>query len=241
MAKDTNQTTHIPSVENISSYESALKQIEPSVLNSLSKEDAQTILDLKNTFIKSLNTRQIYRTETEMRISVLNDGDHPTLASKYWQAIREISSEFETIVRDSFQLRRSALHKQKLLKDLQKAKDKGNTLKQSFLEIDLEEWHFQDSMHQMQLKDRIREVKIWSKILEELNDGSFNDQDVNDHQAKSYFHKFQTKAQALTDKSSHADIINTIGPLSTIQRLDNGKGELLNFKEAQLRLNQSNQ
>jgi len=33
--------------------------------------------------------RQVWRTDTEARVSVLNDLKHPTNASKYWQAVRE--------------------------------------------------------------------------------------------------------------------------------------------------------
>jgi len=32
---------------------------------------------------------KIFRTETEIRVGVLDDGRHPTKAAKYWQAVRE--------------------------------------------------------------------------------------------------------------------------------------------------------
>ena len=42
------------------------------------EEFRKLIPELKDTWVK----KQIYRTETEMRLSVLNDGRHPTKGSK---------------------------------------------------------------------------------------------------------------------------------------------------------------
>ena len=36
------------------------------------------------------------------------------------------------------------------------------------------------------LRHRMREIKMWSKLKKEFNDGSFNDKDVNEHQLESY-------------------------------------------------------
>ena len=35
-------------------------------------------------------------------------------------------------------------------------------------------------------KHRMREIKMWSGLKKEFNDGSFNDKDVNQHQLESY-------------------------------------------------------
>lgn len=225
-----------PSLKSMGNLETALKEVEPSIINVLSKEDSKVILDLKDTFVKILNTQQIYRTETEMRVSVLNDGQHPTTASKYWQAVREMGSMFEEIIRDSFNLRRHAIQKDHYDIKLQKAIDKGNTIKQRYLEIDMEEWHYNHQSQERQLKDRIREVKIWGKIIEELNDGSFNDMDVNEHQAKSYAMTFQNRVNALPENASSSEVMNIVGPLSTLQRLKNNEEKLLSFSEARLKL-----
>ena len=39
----------------------------------------------------SIAKKQMWRTDTEARFSVLNDAKHPTNASKYWQAVKEQS------------------------------------------------------------------------------------------------------------------------------------------------------
>ena len=225
-----------PNTKNLGTLETTLKEFEPSILNVLSEDDAKTVLGLKDTFVKILNTQQIYRTETEMRVSVLNDGQHPTNASKYWQAIREMGSMFEEIIRDSFNLRRHAILKDAQEIRLQKSIDKGNTIKQRYIEIDMEEWNYDHQQQHRQLKDRIREVKIWGQILKELNDGSFDDTDVNSHQAKSYAMSFQNKVSALPESASSSEVMNLVGPLTTLKRLQNNKGNLLSFSEAKLRL-----
>jgi hypothetical protein len=53
------------------------------ILSVLKQEDAQSIVALKEELTDTWTKKQIFRTETEMRISVLNDGKHPTQASKY--------------------------------------------------------------------------------------------------------------------------------------------------------------
>ena len=53
------------------------------VLNVLKEHDAQLIRELREELTDTWSKRQIFRTETEMRVSVLNDVKHPTPASKY--------------------------------------------------------------------------------------------------------------------------------------------------------------
>ena len=55
----------------------------------LNKEHNKFLQELKEELVDTHDKVQIYRTETEMRYSVLNDGRFPTKASKYWQAVRE--------------------------------------------------------------------------------------------------------------------------------------------------------
>ena len=44
-------------------------------------------------------------------------------------------------------------------------------------------------------KHRMREIKMWSKLKAEFNDGSFNDKDVNQHQLESYGMQYAEKAK----------------------------------------------
>jgi len=81
-------------------------------------------------------------------------------------------------------------------------------------------------------RDRMRELKMWSKLKKEFNDGSFNDQDVNEHQLESYNKIMQHKSKTLTSGSSQAEVFNVLGQLKTIERVKRD-GELEhNRKEA---------
>ena len=66
--------------------------------NILDKDDVKSfkklIPELQDTWMK----KQMFRTETEMRFSVLSDNKYPTKAAKYWQSVREQNTHFENLV-----------------------------------------------------------------------------------------------------------------------------------------------
>ena len=64
--------------------------------------------------------------------------------------------------------------------------------------------------------DRVREIEHWSRIKKELDDGSFDTQNVNTHQKESLKLQLQERAKNLTAGSSQGEMINVIGPLKTI-------------------------
>ena len=186
------------------------------VLNILTSEDAESLLKLKNELSDTWTKKQIFRTETEMRISVLNDAHHPTNASKYWQAVREQNSHFEQLMVLSFSIRRNEIKRQKLYKKYESTTD---SLKKAEIQVDLDENLFIKASLEQEAKDRIRELNLWSKLKNELDDGSFDTQNVNTHQAESLQLKLYHRANTLTEHSGMADIVNTLGSLSTLERL----------------------
>ena len=218
----------------------ATEDLKP-ILSVLKEEDAQTIVALKEELTDNWTKKQIFRTETEMRISVLNDGKHPTAASKYWQAVREQSAHFDAMMGLSFDLRRSEIKRMKLERKLQKAIDAGDDLKQMELQIDLEENLYGRANMEQVAKDRVREIATWSKLKAELDDGSFDSQNVNSHQATSYRLALENRAKALGPNAGPAEVINAVGPLRTVERLQQQDGNLLTFSEAKLQLQQNTQ
>jgi hypothetical protein len=50
----------------------------------------------------------------------------------------------------------------------------------------------------------MREIKLWSTLKKEFDDGSFDTQDVNRHQLDSYALIMKNKAETLTSGSSHS-------------------------------------
>lgn len=201
-----------------------------ALLSVLREEDAASLIQLKDELADNWNKKQIFRTETEMRVSVLNDANHPTPASKYWQSVREMSAHFDELMNLSFNLRREQVKREKLELKMQKAVDKGDVLKQKELQIDLDSNAYNVTCMQQVAQDRIREIRTWSKIKAELNDGTFDDQNVNTHQAESFKSWFEMRVRSLSDSSSPSEVINAVGPHATLQRLDQN-GKLLTFSE----------
>jgi hypothetical protein len=80
--------------------------------------------ELRDTWTK----KQVFRTETEMRFSVLNDMKYPTKAAKYWQCVREQNVYLENLMSLSFDYRRTEV---KLKRLQQKLKDETDELKKN--------------------------------------------------------------------------------------------------------------
>lgn len=210
------------------------------ILSVLKEEDAKAILVLKEELADNWNKKQIFRTETEMRVSVLNDAKHPTNASKYWQSVREMSAHFDAMMNLSFDMRRNNLERLKLERKMQKAIDREDDIKQAELQIDLDQNLYNKACMEQVAHDRVREIQTWSKLKDELNDGSFDDKNVNTHQAVSLRLALENRVKALGPQSSPSEVINAVGPLQTVERLSKDN-KLLDFKEANLQLQQGQQ
>lgn len=224
--------------EQIKHELAATDDLKP-ILAVLKEEDAKQILILKDELADNWNKKQIFRTETEMRVSVLNDAKHPTPASKYWQSVREMSAHFDAMMNLSFEMRRNQVERLKLERKMDKAVAAGDDLKQMEIQISLDQNLYGKACMEQVAHDRVREIQTWSKIKAELNDGSFDDQNVNSHQSVSLKLALQNRALALGPGASDAERINAVGPLQTLERLTKEDGKLLDFKEAKANLLQS--
>ena len=185
----------------------------------LTEDDKSYLESIEHEISDTMNKRQIHRTETEMRVSVLQDGKHPTLAAKYWQSVREQGVMIDGLIQLGFSYKRLDV---KYRKAKAKLLDVTGFEKEE-LEIDIEEMEVAKISTKVQAFDRMREVKLWSKIKKELDDGSFNTKNVDEHQKDSLMKTLENRARALTESSSQAEIINVLGPLETIQKLNGVK------------------
>ena len=187
------------------------------------KEFKLLIPELKDTWKK----KQVFRTETEMRFSVLSDNKYPTRAAKYWQCVREQNTHFENLMHLSFDARKNDVEIEKLRAKIKKEKDK---LEKQLLQIELEEKVYSKASMELVAKHRMREVATWSKLKKEFHDGSFDDRDVNTHQAQSYKIRLEHQKATLTPGSSQPEVFNVLGQLDTLNRVMKD-GELLPNKE----------
>ena len=176
------------------------------------KEFKSLIPELKDTWKK----KQVFRTETEMRFSVLSDNKYPTRAAKYWQSVREQNTHFENLMHLSFDARKNAVEIKKVEKKIKQEKD---PLEKQLLQIDLEQKVYNQASMELVAKHRMREVATWSKLKLEFDDGNFDKKDVNKHQAHSYLLRLQEQKKTLTPGSSQPEVFNVLGQLESLERV----------------------
>ena len=187
---------------------------------SQASEFKKMVPELQDTWSK----KQMFRTETEMRFSVLSDNKHGTNAAKYWQSVREQNSHFENLMSLSFEYRKNDVEIEKLEhKIIDPNEDK---FEKKLAKIELEEKLYARANMELVAKARMKEISTWSKLKKEFNDGKFDDRDVNTHQAESYMHRLEQQKLTLTAASSQPEVFNVLGQLETLKRVRKS-GELL--------------
>ena len=184
--------------------------------NILDKEDVKDfkklIPELQDTWMK----KQMFRTETEMRFSVLSDNKYPTKAAKYWQSVREQNTHFENLVHLSFDARKNEVEIEKLQRDIKKEKD---PIDKKMKQIELEEKLYGKAQMELVAKHRMREVATWSKLKKQFDDGNFDKKDVNSHQAHSYMLRLQHQKNTITPGTSQPEVFNVLGQIDTLERV----------------------
>ena len=202
----------------------------PSLNNLLDVEDVKEFKALTGELRDTWTKKQVFRTETEMRMSVLQDAKYPTKAAKYWQCVREQNVFLENLMSLSFDARRNEVKLKRLKQKLEKEED---PIKQELLQIDIDEKTYSVANMQLVARDRMREIKLWSALKKEFDDGSFDTKDVNRHQLDSYAIIMKNKAETLTSGSSQPEVFNVLGQLQTIERVKKS-GEMIYNKKEQL-------
>jgi hypothetical protein len=201
---------------------SLIQQEETHLNNLLEPNDIKTFKSLVDELRDTWTKKQVFRTETEARVSVLQDNSYPTKAAKYWQCVREQNVFLENLMSLSFEYRRVE-NKIKWLE--KKIETETDDYKLENYKIDLDEKIYSKANMELVAKDRMREINMWSKLKAEFNDGTFNDKNVNDHQLDTYHQVYLNKAKTLTSGSSQPEVFNVVGQLETIERVKKS-GEL---------------
>ena len=191
---------------------------------SQASEFKKMVPELQDTWMK----KQMFRTETEMRFSVLSDNKYGTNAAKYWQSVREQNTHFENLMHLSFDYRKNDVEIEKLEHKIKTHKDK---FERKMAQIELEEKLYSRAGIELVAKARMREISTWSKLKKEFHDGSFDDKDVNTHQAESYMHQLEQKKATLTPGSSQPEVFNVLGQLETLTYIEQELSDLLKKQE----------
>jgi len=182
--------------------------------------------ELKATF----ETVQIFRTRTEMEVSVLNNLKHPTPASKYWQSVREQNVMFGELASASYEYRIEVVKAKMLARKHNKEKDQ---LKRELLKIKFEQKCYLLKNMQRVAKDRLRELKEWSEIKK--REAAFMDKgdldNVDNHQLISYTRRWINQTIEMGNNGSPSERQNLLGQLNSGIKLCIKNGIIMNVLE----------
>lgn len=188
----------------------------------LSNEDFSIMKTLNKEMQRVTEVRQVHRTETEMRYSVLTDMKYPTLASKYWQAIREqhvfntnliyLACDYE-IEQGNLELLECDLAE--ITGD--KKRDKAN---KKIKRAEIKKKEFTLMQMYIEAHDRVRELRIWEKIKNEIRkkDSKFSITDVNAHQMVSWRQRWENELKIGKMSGNQSMTKNAAAQLGTIKK-----------------------
>jgi hypothetical protein len=177
--------------------------------NLISNDDIEKLSAIKPQLLHAYTHSQVFRTRTEMEVSVLNDVKFPTSDSKYWQAVREQSVMFEELINLSFEYRKNNI---KILKLERQLSNEEDDLEREMLQIEIEKKEFLKLSMERVARERIRELIEWQDIKDGLQIVCSPD-DVNEHQLVSYTQRWINQLIAMGDNGSPPERWNLIGQL----------------------------
>lgn len=175
----------------------------------LSREDHDRLKALAPAMRQSFATAQVFRTETEARISVLNDMKHPTPDSKYWQAVREQDVFATELGHLSYEYRKTQLEIRRLQRQLGAEED---DLEREALELEIERQHYILALQERTAHHRVREIEQWERVKQELVPHlKYGADDPNSHQLEAMRLRWAREAQLVNEHTPPADARNILG------------------------------
>jgi len=139
--------------------------------------------------VESFYNAQVFRTKTEMVISVLNEFRNPTPDAKFWQATRELDVMSKNLFIINFEYKKKLIELKILECKERAAIDESNEieiLNREMIRVEIEKTKWELLEMQREAHHRIREINEWTTIRELLaKDMMCGRVDPNDHQLLS--------------------------------------------------------
>jgi hypothetical protein len=207
---------------NITNYsKSGIEKIKS--VSILEDVDLNKISDLATELQRVFEVHQVFRTETEMRYSVLSHIKFPTPASKYWQSIREQNVFFTNLIYISCEYEEKQGELEILEIDLEEIdiSTKRGKANEKIKKAQIKKAQFNLMSMRIIARDQVREIRIWEQIKNELRtQADFDTNDVNTNQLESLQKRWEGELE-LSKLSNHKELgRNSISGLATIA---NGK------------------
>jgi len=193
----------------------------------LSEDDNKKLSLAKNNIEHSMKHVIMHRTKTLLRTSVLNDLDHPTPDSKYWQLSMEMYAHSTALADNLFEIESKQI-------DLDEAEEKLKTEKNNYtirrLELEIKKIMFQIAILQKEVHERILELDNQSTAMEELKQYmNYSQDDMNEHQVQTYAIAWTNEVCNITDGTDSDSRKNKISRWITMMNLLESCGTLNEF------------
>jgi predicted nucleic acid-binding protein len=179
----------------------------------LEAPDWRTLAALAPELRHTFEVAQMFRTPTEMRVSVLNDIKRPTPDAKYWQATREQDVFLNELVMLSYEYRKLGLDIRRLRRRLEAESDE---LEREALELEIGQQHWRLIQMERVARHRVREIKAWSQIKSELEPHlKYGTEDVDSHQLEAMRLRWVAESRLVSEHTPPADAVNILGLAQT--------------------------
>lgn len=168
-------------------------------------EDFEFLHDHVEDFEKRFRTRSLFRSKTEMIAGVLNDAEHPTADSKYWQAIGEQNVHLTELIGLSYEANKLQAECELLEAEIEELEDRVRKetnefrikklkakIKQKGIEIAQKQFSIVQS--QKVAQERLREIRHWEDIIQQLKPHlKYGDEDFEAHHPERYYLRYENR------------------------------------------------
>ena len=180
-----------------------------TAVDLLDKSDTQTIMSLSSELEEAFTKKEQWRTEFLARNSVLNNVSFPSIASKYWQSVREQDAFFNALIHTAIEHKKTLAERDILECELLEIKGKtkkANALR-NYKEAEIEEKNYAILVQKHKAHHRVREIGMWQKIKNEMvaKDPSFDRTNPNTHQAETFKKRWELEMK-VGAQMNHADL-----------------------------------
>lgn len=175
----------------------------------ISKSEFSFINANQKRFEKRLRTRSLYRSRFEMESSVLRNDEHPTVDSKYWQAIGEQTVQLQELITLGYENGKHEADLELIEADVEELEYKLQLTKKGYekkkikakikrKKIELEQGKFNSVLQKKTAKERVREIITWEDIIGKLEPNLvYGSEDFELHHPERYLKRYQIKMDRL--------------------------------------------
>lgn len=189
----------------------------------LTIEDVDFLREHTTGFEKRFRTRSLFRSKAEMLGGVLNDNEHPTPDSKYWQAIGEQNVHLTELINLDFETKKleadmdlllgeiAELEEQLVNQVISEATAKVIHAKIRRKQVEYDQSKFNATQQKKVAQERMREIKTWEPIIQELEGQlKYGDEDFGLHHAERYYLRYKKRADRLDmiDPEARESVVN---------------------------------